>query len=283
MSREKKNPSSVMSVGLYSYIQQVMKSSSLGWFIDWQELESKVTAGLAISCCGSVFVGSNFQHEGKRKACVKQAAPWLRSWAGKGSSTPTLLRKEKDCSLKKHRWEGQHPKSFLPQCRELPCPSSCNSSISHPAFPCLSFPTGRAAGRAEECECDCKGPASAAPALFPFPFPSCASRRSAAPSLDEKRPSRRAVRAKRGLRRGAGGDLRDSPSSALLSASPTMAPPLLPLLGHSRPRKGLCGAEGGEDGLAGGTGNARAPAGRNQDSLVPLSAEQLAEGAGASS
>lgn len=107
--QEKKNPSSVMSVGLYSYIQQVMKSSSLGWFIDWQELESKVTAGLAISCCGSVFVGSNFQHEGKRKACVKQAAPRLRSWAGKGSSTPTLPRKEKDCSLKKHHWEGQHP------------------------------------------------------------------------------------------------------------------------------------------------------------------------------
>lgn len=40
--------------------------------------------------------------------------------------------------------------------------------------------------------------------------------------------------------------------------------------------------EGGEDGLAGGTGNARAPAVRNQDSLVPLRAEQLAEGAGAS-
>lgn len=40
VAQEKKYPSYVMSPGLRSYIQHVMKTSSLGWFIDWQELES---------------------------------------------------------------------------------------------------------------------------------------------------------------------------------------------------------------------------------------------------
>lgn len=159
VQEKKKDPSYVMSLELCWYIQQVMKSSSLGWFIDWQELESYVTAGLAISCWGSVFVESNFQHEGKEKSVCK-AKPPLGAGAGRagGAAAPALLRKEKGCSSNKHLCEGATPPNlFLPQCRGALLPRelcsaafSWSSSILHPAFPCLSFPADRRAQQLEK-------------------------------------------------------------------------------------------------------------------------------------
>lgn len=103
MSRKiKKNPSYVVSLGLCSYAQQAMKTSSLGWFIDWQELESQVTAGLAISSCVSVCVESDFQHEGQRKAFVKQAAPLAQELGGQGEHCSSSASEGQDCASNKH-------------------------------------------------------------------------------------------------------------------------------------------------------------------------------------
>lgn len=172
----KKYLSCVMAPGLRSYIQQLRKSSSLGWFTDRQELERPATAGLVISCSESVFVESSFQHGGKREVFVTQATPALQEQGrqgvqGEGRSSHTS---SKWICLKTTfvsssvQTAPQNPSSR--SVRKSSCPGSSavlhtehnashpseSSSVLHSAFPCLS-PTdeqqreGQTAGKLAEC------------------------------------------------------------------------------------------------------------------------------------